>query len=69
MGDGFWMLLIGLACYASLGFALLWLTLRSQRRIEAIAEELRPRQPGHRRSGVVIRWPRRSDWEALEDKA
>jgi len=65
MGDVFWMLMIGLACYASLGFALLWLSWRSERRIEALVEELRPRQPGHRRSGVVIRWPRREDWEGM----
>lgn len=69
MPDGFWMFMMGLAAYAALGFSMLYLSWRSEKRVAAIAEELRPRQPGRRRSGVVIRWPRREDWEALEDEA
>lgn len=67
--DVFWMLLAGLACYAGLGFSLLMLSWRSERRVAAIVEELRPRSPGRRRSGVVIRWPRSYDREILEDEA
>lgn len=65
----FMMLMIGLACYASLGFALLWLSWRSERRIEALTARLEPRQPGRRRGGVVIRWPRDYERETLEDEA
>lgn len=61
----FWILLAGLAVYAGLGFGVLYLSWRSERRIAAIAEELRPRETGRQRSGVVIRWPRRSDWEGM----